>query len=119
MDQLRNFGDERQQAWCVHCGRTPTTRDHIPSKILLDDPVPSNLYVVGTCKRCNHGLSLDEEYVACLIECAVVGSVEQEILERDKVKRCLQRSPKLKRLLTRAKRKIRGGACFAADMHRV
>jgi hypothetical protein len=31
------FVDERLLGTCAFCGGTPGTRDHVPSKILLDD----------------------------------------------------------------------------------
>ena len=120
MIQLQNYADERQRAWCVHCGsREPTTRDHVPSKVLLDDPLPSNLPAVGTCEACNTGVSLDEEYVACLIECTLGESVSERDIQREKVKRCLQRSPKLVERLTRARNRLDGRTYFAAEMPRV
>src|SRR5579883_1837339 len=72
MEQIPNFGDIRQLAWCVYCGGGTETRDHVPSKVLLDDPLPKNLAVVPACLSCNTGLSGDE-YFACLIECVLAG----------------------------------------------
>jgi len=96
MDQLNNLGDERQVAFCAHCGSGDTeTRDHVPSRVLLDEPFPDNLPVVAACRVCNEGVSDDEEYVACLVECARAGSVAVEDLERAKIKRLLTEKPKL------------------------
>lgn len=120
MEQRQNFGDERQRAWCVHCGNSePRTRDHVPSKVLLDNPLPSNLPVVGTCERCNVGVSRDEEYVACLLECTVVGSVSETDTRREKVKQCLRRSKKLRERLSRSQTRIGGRSYFAPEMSRV
>jgi len=69
MEQFLNYGDQRNEGWCIHCGGVDETRDHVPSRILLDEPYPTNLPVVAACQRCNLGCSLDEEYVACLLEC--------------------------------------------------
>jgi hypothetical protein len=57
-----------------------------------DDPFPTNLPVVGTCGPCNAGASLDEEYVACLIEVAACGSSVPEDLDRPRVHRALART---------------------------
>src|SRR5882724_6758773 len=120
MEQLQNFGDERQRAWCVHCGNgEPRTRDHVPSKVLLDDPLPSNLPIVGTCERCNIGVSRDEEYVACLLECTLAGSMSENDIQREKVKRCLRRSKKLGERLSHARTHIGGRSYFAPEMSRV
>lgn len=32
--------DSRLVGGCVFCGGEPGTRDHVPSKVLLDDPLP-------------------------------------------------------------------------------
>ncbi|HET8774378.1 MAG TPA: hypothetical protein VFP80_11320, partial [Thermoanaerobaculia bacterium] len=74
MEQIKSFADERHAAFCAGCGGAPETRDHVPSKVLLDEPYPENLPVVGVCASCNQGVSLDEEYTACVIECARLGA---------------------------------------------
>jgi hypothetical protein len=89
------FVDERLLGRCVYCGGRPDTRDHVPSKILLDDPLPANLAVVEACVVCNRGFSLDEEYLACFLECVLVGSSEVDLVRRPKVKRALLHNPRL------------------------
>ena len=44
-----------------------TTRDHVPSKLLLERPYPQNLSTVPSCDKCNQGWSLDEEYFGIVI----------------------------------------------------
>ena len=83
------FVDERLLGRCVYCGSVPDTRDHVPSKILLDDPLPANLAVVEACIERNRGVSLDEEYLACFLECALVGSSEVDRVRPDKGQACL------------------------------
>ena len=95
MQQLPNWGDERNTGWCVFCGGPMETRDHSPSRVFLDEPYPENLPVVPSCYKCNNSFSLDEEYVACLIECAKTGSVEQAMAARPKIARTLARKPLL------------------------
>lgn len=73
MKQIPNYGDQRQLAFCTYCGGPPDTRDHVPSRVLLDEPYPANLPAVGCCDACNSGASSDEEYVACIIDCAASG----------------------------------------------
>lgn len=95
MDPRQLFLDERLTGMCVYCGGRPDTRDHVPSKILLDDPLPSDLPVVGACTTCNRGFSLDEEYLACLLECVLCGTTDPSDLQRKKAKRALSRNSKL------------------------
>lgn len=87
MDPKKLFVDERLVGFCSYCGKTSGTRDHDPSRILLDKPHPSNIPVVDSCKECNESFSLDEEYIACLIECVIFGTTNLDSLEREKIKR--------------------------------
>jgi hypothetical protein len=67
---------------CAYCGSAADSRDHVPSKILLDDPLPAYLPVVKACSHCNGSFSLDEEYLACFLECVMAGSVNPDLLSR-------------------------------------
>jgi hypothetical protein len=42
MDPRHLFIDERLTGRCVYCGGRPNTRDHCPSKVLLDEAFPAN-----------------------------------------------------------------------------
>lgn len=95
MDQIEEFGDERISGPCAYCGRRPDTRDHVPSRVLLDEPYPTNLPVVPACRPCNERFSADEEYVACLLACASAGSVEAAGAKRPKVGRIFAERPAL------------------------
>jgi hypothetical protein len=89
------FVDERLLGRCAFCGSMPGTRDHVPSKVLLDDPLPPNLPIVESRAKCNQGFSLDEEYLACFLECVIVGSTDLTQIRRVKIKRALEHNPKL------------------------
>ncbi len=95
MEQIQPFSDDRLVAFCAFCGGPPTTRDHVPPRVFLDQPYPGNLPVIGACVDCNRGASLDEEYVACLLEVAACGSVDPADLNRRKVARTLKERPAL------------------------
>lgn len=95
MEALDSFGDERVLSQCVYCGGPPDTREHVPSKVLLDTPYPPNLPVVAACKDCNSGFSLDEEYLACVVDCALAGTVSADRVSRPKVARILRQRPAL------------------------
>lgn len=47
---------------CLFCGKIAETKDHIPSKNLLEKPYPNNLLTIPSCDKCNKSFSLDEEY---------------------------------------------------------
>ena len=47
MDQLRDFADSRLLNGCIHCGAPAETRDHVPSRCLLERPYPENLPAVS------------------------------------------------------------------------
>lgn len=105
---------------CVYCGRQPNTRDHVPSRVFLDDPMPDNVPVVDACDRCNQGFSLDEEYVACLLECVLRGSVDSDALHRDKVKRILAEKPRLATMLSESRTATEDGTTlWIPDVGRV
>lgn len=95
------------------------TRDHVPSRAFLDRPFPSNLPVVDCCGRCNNGFSLDEQYLACLLECVVCGGVDPEVFERERVARMLRESTALSERLASAERSSDGGTAWEMESERV
>jgi hypothetical protein len=101
MDQLKSYADERLIAGCIYCGGNTESREHVPSRVLLDEPYPENLPVVPACDACNRGYSLDEQYFACLVECARTGSVET--VQRPKIVRILRENPALAERISRAR----------------
>lgn len=115
MQNFDNYGDLRQLSRCVYCGGPTETRDHVPSRVLLDEPFPANLPVVPACKSCNQGFSLDEEYLACLVDSALVGSARPNEGHRPKIRKVLERKPALVSLLTNATCQTDTGPVFYAD----
>lgn len=95
MKQIRPFTDSRLVGQCCYCGAPSDTKDHVPSKILLNKPYPENLPVVGCCNKCNQAFSKDELYLACLIECVVHGTTEIDKLSRQSIKDALTKNNKL------------------------
>ena len=104
MDPRQLFVDERLAGLCVYCGGIPDTRDHVPSKVLLDRPYPPNLPVVPCCHRCNESFSAHEKYVACLVECALTGASESGAVQRSTIKRLLEKESALCVRLTQSRR---------------
>lgn len=101
MIQRRQFSDTRLDDFCAYCGGIPSTRDHVPPRVFLDEPFPENLMGVPSCRKCNQGASKDEEYAACFIECLRIGTTEIASIEREKIKRILERKPNLKAMIQR------------------
>lgn len=93
MDPKKLFADSRMSGFCVYCGGEPDTRDHVPSRVLLDEPFPDNLPIVECCTDCNGAFSLHEEYVACFLSCVICGSTVPEKQLRPKISRILKASP--------------------------
>lgn len=119
MKQYRCFGDERQLGFCVLCGNNTNSRDHCPSRVLLDKPYPENVPVIQVCKECNSQASLDEEYFACLVSCAMAGTADPEKMPREKIKRILQRKPALRSRLEQAMSIENGNVFFSIEEDRV
>lgn len=80
MKRFNDYTDERYKGYCLHCaarlGRMRQTRDHVPSKVLLNRPLPDNVHVVDICEKCNNGFSADEEYFAAFLGAAMFGGVD-------------------------------------------
>lgn len=119
MIQMKTYGDERQLGFCVFCGAGTGTRDHCPSRVLLDEPYPENLPVVPACADCNASFSADEEYLACLIACVLAGSTEPLKISRPKIRRTLTESPALCTRLEQAMQQTPAGVIFQPEAERV
>jgi hypothetical protein len=120
VDQLKDFADERLLQGCIYCdsGKKETT-DHVPSRVLLDPPFPTNLPVVRACYACNNGFSKDEEYLACLIECVIVGTTDPNSIQRPSIANRLRRSPVLRSRIETARSVVDGNVVFVAEEARV
>lgn len=81
---------------CVFCGKQSTTKDHIPSKCLIEKPYPANLHKVNSCKKCNQSFSIDEEYFLNILAEISLNPVLLNKKESGSVYRARLRSPKLK-----------------------
>lgn len=119
MDQINSGEDPRHDLYCTYCGARPSTRDHVPSRVLLEDPYPENLPVVPACADCNNSFSLDEEYLACLIECAISASADPKNVRRPKIARILGHKPNLAQMLREAVIEVNGRPAFQPDASRV
>lgn len=99
MIQVNPHNDVRYDNICCYCQKpfdNNKTRDHIPSKVLLDKPYPENLPRVFCCYDCNQSFSTDEEYFACIIEYLVAGTKTFEKIQRKKIKDLLLKKEHLR-----------------------
>lgn len=99
MDPKKLFIDDRLVGMCAFCGSASNTRDHVPSKVFLNEPYPDNLPVVDACFECNNSFSLDEEYLACFLECVIAGGTNNEKVSK-KVRKILEHNPKLENMIS-------------------
>ena len=101
MKQMQEFSDHRYKGACPHCGVSISTvewnDDHVPSKVLLDNPFPPNIHVVRTCVRCNSGFSSDEEYFAAFLGATISGSTEPAAQKFETARKILAGNAKLRR----------------------
>jgi hypothetical protein len=97
----------------------PETKEHLPTKFLLGDPLPDNLYKVRACRTCNSGFSADEQYLACLIDVALVGSVSDSARLRPKVRKTSERRPGLAVRFDAARTEGPTGVQWKPEMDRV
>lgn len=62
---------------------------------------------------------MDEEYVACLIECAISGSVQADGFERYKIKQIFKRKPALVWKFSQAYIEENGLSFFKVETERI
>ncbi len=119
MKNFSNYADQRFNGQCVYCGAAPGTREHVPPKVFLDRPYPDNLPIVEACAECNNGFSMDEEYMACLLDCTISGAVDPDLIQRENIKRTLKKRPALALRLQNAMKKNGDGIMFDVEFERV
>jgi len=119
MDQLNNYADNRLIRGCIYCAGPADTRDHVPSKCLLEQPYPTNLPVVGCCESCNQDFSRDEQYFVCLLESVLCGSTDPEKIGRPSVARTMQNSPALRERIENSRTEVDGQIAFIPEMERI
>lgn len=83
---------------CLYCKGDACTKDHVPSKNLLEKPYPSNLLTIPSCEKCNKSFSLDEEYfLNVLVEISVSQTLLSKKEQGGNVYKARERSEGLKR----------------------
>lgn len=107
MDYINDYSDDRNKAWCIHCSTilsdAKTSKDHVPSKSLLELPYPSDLPTTTICSACNNEFAADEEYFRVFIECVLTGSTDPKEHKNPRIERALERNSVLKSKIESAK----------------
>jgi len=119
MDQLNNYADNRLIRGCINCDGPADTRDHIPSKCLLEQPYPENLPVIGCCDTCNQNFSKDEQYLVCLLESVLCGSTDPEKIRRPSVARIMKNLPALRQRIEDSRTEVDGQIAFVPETKRI
>lgn len=110
--------DKSTNNGCVYCGKPAETREHVPSKVFLDDPYPENLATIPACFECNNGFSADEKYVACFLD-VLKEAVYQNYTLRIATAQRIEKSPKLKALLSDEIKVVDGQVHYSYDEARL
>jgi hypothetical protein len=86
----------KRKGQCVYCGAVgQLTDDHIPPDCLFDRR-PTDILEIPSCRRCNHGSSLDDEYFKTMIVLKdKAGSHPEAVLLRESVFRGLRNPRKV------------------------
>ena len=108
MKPLEDFSDERLKLHCIHCGvfleACDANEDHVPSKCLLDRPLPDNPPKVTVCAACNLSFARDEEYLSVLLAAVLTGDAAPDASRFPKAATAIRRSPKLHARIEQSKR---------------
>lgn len=97
MERVKGIAFDRLKEYCTFCYTAKSqSRDHCPSKIFLNEPLPKDLSVVPSCIKCNGSFSLDEEYVACAVEFLKAFYSEFAHIKNEKIREILTAKPELK-----------------------
>ena len=108
MKQIYHFSDNLGSVDCIPCAERnhsgQYSRDHIPTKALLNSPYPENLMDVGMCLECNSRFAKDEEYFAAFLGSVISGSIAPDPLRFPTASRILARNPRLRSRIDAARR---------------
>ena len=120
MREIEDFTDDRQKAWCIHCGTViadiESNRDHVPTKSLLTKTLRERganydcgagdeldyLPQVIVCRRCNSSFSPDENYLLCVLHAVMAGSLYPDPVKNPEAATVLRSNRHVVRSLKRA-----------------
>ena len=108
MKRLTDYSDPRSRVLCTHCGvdldRRNANKDHVPSRCLLDRPLPDNPPTVAICTSCNSSFSKDEEYCFVFLTAVISGDADPDPSRFFSAASATKRSPGLRKRIARAQR---------------
>lgn len=116
---MSDLSDQRLHGFCIYCGQSSPTKEHVPARFLLDDPLPNNLHTVEACSSCNNSFSMDEEYLGCLLEAIIHGAISRRDRIRPKVRRTLDRQAKLAARIESSNEIINGKILWHVELGRI
>lgn len=99
--------------YCSYCGDLADSKDHIPSRNLLEKPYPDNLFTIYACKKCNQSFSLDEElFLHSLAEISDSPNLLARKLPGGNIYKARERSKKLKERINESLIKDENGLVY-------
>jgi|GEM_PF-1137034 len=78
---------------CIYCHEKADSREHIPSKVFLNEPFTTNLAILPSCIKCNNSYSENEQYVACLIDYIQYKMNNLKTVKREKIQKAFNARP--------------------------
>ena len=117
---IEDYSDERNEAWCIHCGTVlhcaEVNYDHVPTKSLLSKALRDEgaLYDQGSslpdgylpqvviCKSCNSKFSPDETYLLCVLHAVLAGSLYPDHRTHPEAANVLRSNRHIVRILKKA-----------------
>ena len=103
-----DYSDVRDRVMCTHCGvgldPGNANKDHVPSRCLLDRPLPDNLPTVAICTSCNVSFAKDEEYCFVFLAAVLSGDADPNPSRFRSAASAIERSPRLRERIARAQR---------------
>ena len=111
--------NKRHKSFCIYCGAVADTREHVPSKVFLDDPLPNDVYAIApACVKCNTGYSLDELYVASLVN-MVFCALNTGAPIREKIKSSFEHDRKFETTMYDSVSQTNGNICIEYSPERM
>ncbi|WP_127483777.1 hypothetical protein [Paenibacillus ehimensis] len=103
-DRLRHkiVYNKNSYSECIYCGKQANTREHIPSRVFLSKPYPSNLAIVPACVKCNNSFSNDELFLSILIEKLKIKHFGQNYVLSEEADRRIKQNEKLAHMIDAA-----------------
>jgi hypothetical protein len=120
LSRIDDCSDSRLLAGCLYClAPAELSKEHSPSRILLEKPLPDHPPVLFACVSCNRSYSLDEEYLAALLGCVHSGSADPVQQNSARVRAILEHSPALTARIAASAKEAEGRISFVPEAARV